>query len=84
MALATLQHETNKMCIFTADSELHHTGSNTSINSTSSLNSTKSSIDNAPIYFSVGGSPEEDMAYLSNNGWVPLVLNKYSHKFLDR
>ena len=46
-----------------ADPDLHrpasYRGSNTSISSSSSLNSTKSSADNAPIYFTAG-SPDDD------------------------
>ena len=51
-------------------------GSNTSINSVSSLNSTKSSIDNAPIFFSTTGSSvssvdDESFTSISvSNGYV--------------
>ena len=54
------------------DTELNkagYRGSNTSINSTSSLNSTKSSVDNAPIYFTPH-SHEEDAFVTIPNGYV--------------
>ena len=49
-------------CVVCSDPGLQrasYRGSNSSINSTSSANSTKSSVDNAPLHFTVG-SPEED------------------------
>ena len=52
-------------------------GSNTSINSASSLNSTKSSIDNGPIIFNAGSSlssVDDETFTTITNGWVMLYL----------